>query len=392
MKKWIKRLLAGLAVLLLLAVVIAFVVVPPAFDWLNNNVVRTAPFAGENAALKLHQSLFVADLHSDSLLWNRDLLVQNWRGHVDLPRLAKGNVGLQVFSVVTKTPKNMNYENNTGDTDNILTLAIMQRWPRKTYASLLERALYQASKLHDMSARSNGALTVVTSQKTFDAFLDRRKQHRDAVAGVLAIEGMHCIEGKLENIDTLYDAGFRIMGITHFFDNELGGSAHGISKGGLTEFGKACVKRLEEKCVLVDVAHASPAVIDDVLAMATRPVIMSHGGVKGTCDRTRNLSDDHVRRIAATGGLIGIGYWDEAVCGKDVKSIAAAIRYAVSLAGADHVALGSDFDGVVTTPFDTSGLAEITQELMNEGMSEGDIANIMGGNAQRVLRASLPEE
>ncbi|MCC6154295.1 MAG: membrane dipeptidase, partial [Candidatus Hydrogenedentes bacterium] len=158
----------------------------------------------------------------------------------------------------------------------------------------------------------------------------------------------------------------------------------------LTPFGRDCVKRMEELHIIIDVAHASPAVIDDVLAMATRPVVMSHGGVKGSCDRTRNLSDDHVRRIAATGGVIGIGYWDEAVCGTDVQAIVAAIRYAVSIAGIDHVGLGSDFDGVITAPFDTSGLAEITQELQNQGVPEVDIAKIMGGNTLRVLRECLP--
>ncbi|MBM3288914.1 MAG: peptidase M19 [Candidatus Hydrogenedentes bacterium] len=366
-------------------------IVPPMFDYLMNAVERGAPFTPSPKAKALHNSLFVADLHSDSLLWNRDLLVENGRGHVDVPRLIKGNVALQAFTVVTKTPKKMNYENNSGDTDNITTLAIMQRWPKPTYSSLLERALYQADKLHDTAARSKGALTVVTSGKQLDTFLDKRNDTPAIVAGVLGIEGLQCAEGKLENIDKLYDAGFRMMGITHFFDNELGGSAHGVSKGGLTSFGRECVKRMEEKRILIDLAHAAPAVIDDVLAMATRPVVMSHGGVKGTCDRTRNLSDDHVKGIAKTGGVVAIGYWSEAVCGADAKSIAKAIRYVADLAGVDHVALGSDFDGVITAPFDTSGLAEITEELQNEGLPDTDIAKIMGGNTLRLLRGSLPE-
>lgn len=379
-----------LLTLVMIGVLAAFMFVPSVFDYLNNAVVRPAPFIPNPDAKTLHDSLFVADLHSDSLLWNRDLLIENARGHVDIPRLVKGNVALQAFTVVTKTPKNMNYENNTGDTDNITTLAIMQRWPKRTYSSLLERALYQAEKLHDMADRSKGALWLITSGPELDTFLNRRNTDHEAVAGFLGIEGLHCAEGKLDNIDVLYNAGFRMMGITHFFDNELGGSAHGVSKGGLTPFGRDCVKRMEELHIIIDVAHASPAVIDDVLAMATRPVVMSHGGVKGACDRTRNLSDDHVRRIAATGGVIGIGYWDEAVCGTDVHAIVAAIRYAVSVAGVDHVGLGSDFDGVITAPFDTSGLAEITQELQSQGVPDVDIAKIMGGNTLRVLRECLP--
>ena len=174
--------------------------------------------------------------------------------------------------------------------------------------------------------------------------------------GILATEGLHPLEGRLENVDRLYDAGFRIAGLTHFFDNELGGSAHGIHKGGLTPFGKEVVRRLEQKRILVDLAHASPRVIDDVLAQATRPVLVSHTGVQGTCPGPRNLSADHVRRIAATGGVIGIGYFRGAVCGSDAGAIVRAIRYTVNLVGVQHVALGSDFDGATGVPFDTTGL------------------------------------
>ncbi|MDE9553843.1 membrane dipeptidase, partial [Xenorhabdus bovienii] len=91
-----------------------------------------------------------------------------------------------------------------------------------------------------------------------------------------------------------------------FFDTELGGSAHGIEKGGLTAAGADMVRRMEEKSMIIDLAHASTRTIDDILAIATRPVVVSHTGVKGTCDNIRNLSDDQLRRIAAMGGLIGI--------------------------------------------------------------------------------------
>lgn len=366
-------------------------VVPPMFDKTMNAVVRTAPYAPSERAAALHKTLFVSDLHADSLLWNRNLLVENGRGHVDLPRLAKGNVALQAFTIVTKTPKNMNFESNAGDTDNITTLAIMQRWPRRTYSSLLERALYQAQKLHDLESFSNGTFMVIESKRDLEALLALRRSRPEAVGGLLGIEGAHCLEGRLENIDTLHAAGIRMIGITHFFDNELGGSAHGIQKGGLTEFGRACVKKFEEKKILVDLAHASPAVIDDVLAMATRPVVFSHGGVKGTCDRTRNLSDDHLRGIAATGGIVGIAFFDEAICGADAAAVVAAIRYAASVIGYDHVALGSDFDGVITAPFDAAQLADITEELLKQNVAEDDIRKVMGENVRRLLEKELPD-
>ena len=112
--------------------------------------------------------------------------------------------------------------------------------------------------------------------------------------------------------------------------------------------------------MIVDVAHASVATIDDVLAIATRPVVASHTGVRGVADNSRNLSDDHLRGIAATGGLIGIGFWPTACGGDDAEAIARSIKYATNVAGLEHVALGSDFDGGVQTPFDATGMVQVT--------------------------------
>ena len=143
--------------------------------------------------------------------------------------------------------------------------------------------------------------------------------------------------------------------------------------------------------MLVDLAHASARTVEDVLAMATRPVVVSHTGVRATCDNSRNLSDDQLRRIAATGGLVGIGYWETAVCGPDARAIARAIVHAVAVAGADHVGLGSDFDGAVSVPFDTTGLPLVVDGLLEAGLQPDEIAQVMGGNVVRLLAASLPE-
>lgn len=115
-----------------------------------------------------------------------------------------------------------------------------------------------------------------------------------------------------------------------------------------------------------------------------------HTGVQGTCAGPRNLSDAHIKRIAAQGGVIGIGYFEGAVCGLEVASIVKAIRYTVGLAGVQHVALGSDFDGATKTAFDTTGLVLLTQGLLESGFSEQEVADIMGGNVRRLLGALLP--
>jgi microsomal dipeptidase-like Zn-dependent dipeptidase len=344
------------------------------------------------AARRLHATLFVADLHTDLLLWHRDPLARGARGHTDLPRLMDGNVALQVFSTVTKTPRGINYVRNTAESDNITALALLQRWPVGTWRSLRARALHEASRLAHAAARSDGRLVLVRTAADLDAFVAARAAApaERRVAALLATEGLHAIEGDLRNVDTLHAAGFRMLGLTHFFDNEVAGSAHGVAKGGLTPLGRAVVRRMEALGILVDVAHASPRAVDDVLAMATRPVLVSHGGVQGTCPGPRNLTDDQLRRIAATGGVVGIGYWDGAVCEIGPASTARAIAHAVRVAGVEHVAVGSDFDGATTTPFDATGLAQVTQALLDQGLAPEDIARVMGGNVLRLLRATLP--
>jgi microsomal dipeptidase-like Zn-dependent dipeptidase len=374
----------------MIALVVAFTNGPAMIERSANTVLPGAPPQTSAAAQQLHEQLFVADLHGDSLLWNRDLLERADFAHIDLPRLQEGGVDLQVFTAPTQVPLGINYEANELGFDIVTLLSIVQRWPRDTWTSATARAFHMAHKLDDFAARSNGELVVVTSISTLEAALQKQQQNPDIVAAMLGIEGLHAIEGSLDNLDRLYDAGYRMMAPTHFFDNQLGGSAHGVGKGGLTDFGAQAVRRMEEKRIIIDLAHASPPLVDDVLAIATRPVVVSHTGVQGTCAGPRNLSDEHVRDIAAGGGVIGIGYWDAAVCDVSVAGIVKAMRYVTDLVGAEHVALGSDFDGGTETPFDTSGLAAITGGLLEAGFSEADIRNIMGGNVLRLLRIWLP--
>lgn len=382
-----KRLLITGSSLLL---ALGFFALPSFLDYRMNSTADRGPYQASAAAQALHRQLWIADLHDDALLWQRDPLQRHSYGHADLPRLLDGNVGLQVFAAVTKTPRGLNYTSNAADSDNITPLVMAQRWPRATWNSLLQRALYQSERLHQAERDSQGLLQIVRSREELRQTLARRNPEQPTLAAILATEGLHPLEGKLENVDTLFDAGYRIAGLTHFFDNELGGSAHGLVKGGLTPFGREVVKRLEQRHMLIDLAHASKPLIDDVLAMATRPLLVSHTGVAGTCPGRRNLSDEHLRRIAAGGGLIGIGYWDGAVCATSVDAIVKAIRYSVDLVGVEHVALGSDFDGTIHAPFDTSGLVLLTDGLLKAGFSAEQITAIMGGNVQRLLLQYLP--
>jgi membrane dipeptidase len=355
-----------------------------------NAVVPRAHPPPSARAVALHRRLTIVDLHADSLLWGRDLNRRGARGHVDVPRLIEGNVAIQAFTVVTKTPRGLNVQRNDDRTDMITLLAVLSRWPTRTWGSLRERALYQALRLQEMAEHSEGRLTLLHTRDDLARYLARRKTEPALAAGLLGLEGAHALEGDLAALDALFDAGFRMMAPTHFFDTEWAGSAHGVAKGGLTEQGRVLVRRMEERHILLDLAHASPRTIADALALSTRPVVVSHAGVKGTCDNVRNLSDAELRGVAATGGVVGIGFWDTAVCGSEPAAVARAIRYAVTVAGVDHVGLGSDWDGAVTVPFDAASLVELTDALLVAGFTDDDVAKVMGGNAVRLLASVLP--
>jgi len=388
--KRLKNYLRGLLAVVLLGAVAFFGVAPRWFDRNYNTVAQAPPYLASEAARQFHERLFVADLHADQLLWTRDPLQRASHGHVDVPRLIEGNVALQVFSVVTKSPVGQNYESNAADTDQITPMVIAQLWPLRTWTSLKERALYQAQKLRHAAARSDGRLTLIRTKADLEQYLARRQQDPNVVAGLLAMEGLHPLEGDFANLDVFYDAGYRMLGLTHFFDNEVAGSAHGLEKGGLTELGRQVIRRMEQRHILVDLAHVSPQSIDEILEMATRPVVVSHTGVQGTCAGVRNLSDRHLQRIADNGGVIGIGYWDGALCSTELDALVHAIRYVVDHVGIAHVALGSDFDGTTHTLFDTTGLVLLTEALLADGFSEKEVALIMGGNVLRLLKETLP--
>lgn len=376
---------------LVLMALIGFFAFGPAIFERRVNVVDGAPLTRvSDEARSLHATLTIVDLHSDTLLFARDPVERANRGHMDLPRLIEGNVALQVFSSVTKSPAGLNFDRNSADArDNVTLLAIGQLQPVRTWTSLTERSLYHAERLEQAVKDAPDALVAIRTPADIDALLAARNSTGRPVGGLFSAEGLHSLEGDIANLQRLYDAGLRMGGLVHFFDNELAGSMHGIEKGGLTDFGREVVGEMERRGIIVDIAHCSHRCVAEVLAMARRPVVSSHGGVQATCETNRNLTDEEIRGIAATGGVIGVGYFEGAVCDISPASIVAAMRHIRDLVGIDAVALGSDFDGTVTTRFDTSQLVQITQALLDDGWSEGDIRKAMGLNAVRVLRAGI---
>jgi microsomal dipeptidase-like Zn-dependent dipeptidase len=153
--------------------------------------------------------LCVQDLHGDSLLWNRNLLTRTTRGHIDVPRLQDSNVAIQAFTLVTTSPRHLNIYRNSDETDMIRDLAIVQFWPPRTWNSPRQRALYEAAKLHRFAAQSNGSLVIIKSATELKRFLSTRQAGQ--VAGLLGTEGAQPLEGELENLNSLYAAGIRMM-------------------------------------------------------------------------------------------------------------------------------------------------------------------------------------
>ena len=299
--------------------------------------------------------------------------------------MRKGGVEFQIFSAVTKSPKGQNFDGNDADApDQITLLAQAQLWPVRTWGSLYQRAAYQAQRLQKLERQ--GEVHIVRTRADMEK--------TDRVLGLLLTEGSHPLQGDLEKILWLYNEGYRAMGLHHFFDNELGGSLHGRSQAGLSGFGRAAVKKMREKKIIIDVAHSSVQTVRDVLDITPDPIFISHGGTVASCPKTknRNLPDDVLKEIAARGGIIGIGYFSGVICDITPDGIADAIVDAVNLLGPDAVALGSDFDGTVTVSLDTSELAAITDALLRAGMDKATIRKVMGENAKRFFTENLPVE
>lgn len=385
-----KKILIALVCLILLYW-LATLIVPGIIEKRNNPVKQLPPYSVSEEASELYASLdFVADLHCDALLWGRDLTKRGKRGHVDFPRMQEGNIALQVFTVVSKSPKGQNMQSNSADTqDNITLLNIVQGRPISNWFSLMKRTLYQADQLAEYAEDFHDEFIIVKSPKDVRELEEKRKLDKHVIGGLLGIEGAHALEGKIENLDKAYEAGVRLIGPMHFFDTEMGGSAHGVSGEGLSDFGKEVIKRMNELNMIIDLAHASPKMMEDILEISSKPVMVSHTGIKAVLNSPRNLSDEQIRKIAAKDGIIGIAFFDMVQGPDELRGIIASMKRVKNLVGVEHIALGSDYDGSVAVPFDITGLPLIVDALLKEGFTHDEIRAIMGENVKNFLLANL---
>jgi membrane dipeptidase len=217
------------------------------------------------------------------------------------------------------------------------------------------------------------------------------------LAVIHAAEGGHHLERSMEKLERLAERGLRYLTLTHFVHNGIAQPAE-LPRGpfftllrgrpGLTQLGKAVVRRCEELGVLVDVSHCSDRSFADVLGMTTRPVLATHTGFRHFARVERNLSDEQAREVARTGGLIGVITWTDLLGGGSIEAMADSIVHGATVAGAEHVGIGTDFDGWV---FSADGIRDATQypalteRLVRRGFSEAELRGILGGNYLRVL-------
>lgn len=414
--RWL--LIAILALLLVVAAlfVLAWWFGPDQFDRRMNRVSAdpTAPEPDE-ADRALHGSLFIVDLHADTLKWERDLLARADHGHLDLPRLADGNVALQVFTIVTKSPIARAAELPGGlcvDAGDYNLAAILAFFQGRPVFSLRERMFHQVRRLKDAVVRSTEGegpeLRLITDAPGLRSLVEDRRAGRAVVGAILGVEGAHWVgdpeagsDSVAADIQELFDLGVRQVGLTHRFDNILAGSSEGCDRYGLTELGRRAIEVAEELGIAIDLAHISPVALEEAMGLVTRPPLVSHTGVQavceGPCRPARNLSDDEIRLILEKDGLIGIGYWPQAVGASawniaDAMAAVMAVADAMGLPPGGHVALGSDYDGSVTPFFDTSRLEVLTAIMRRRDapFDDATIRQIAGINACRYFATVLP--
>ncbi len=396
------------------------------------NPVHAGAPAAPSSHYPVHARLFVADMHADTLLWERPLLDRSPRGHVDVPRLVAGGVDLQIFAVVTKTPPER-HTHGSEDTHCVPTngvnlaglLSVVQGRDPATWFDLRARALLQAARLRDAAARSAtegpAKLLPILSFEDLLALIANAQAPsgaRPVVGVVLGLEGANWIGGAgvsteqvRAGLRDLFEAGFRTVALTHRFDNALAGASEGCGPDRrLTAQGRAALDEAQRLGMTIDLAHLAPEALRDALPLLTRPPLVSHTGVSGHCEppchRPRNLSDDELRGIAERGGVIGIGFWPEAVGPGGRLAILRAFAHAAQAIGSgataafegdpwNHLGFGSDFDGAVAVPFDAAGMPDLTWALLNGApdvapLTPQALARVAGANVCRVLAMNLP--
>jgi membrane dipeptidase len=375
--------------------------------------VVTADDVAERAR-KLHFSSIVLDTHDDTTqrFFSKagfDMAQRHTDGHIDIPRMRDGGMNAIFFSI----------------------------WidGRILGPPAVQKAIDQIDAVHQMVRKDPKDLAFC---RTAAEIREAHKQGKIAV--LMGVEGGHMIGNDMRVLRTFGDLGVRYMTLSHFYNDEWADSSTDKpAHNGLTDFGKDIVREMNRQGIMVDISHVSDKTFYDALEVSKAPLIASHSSCRALCNHVRDMSDDMIKALAAKGGVIQINYeksfidqaykdaYDKASggvvetmnkitkeCGDDQECVITKVQaiqksmeqsgqlppvsweriidhidHAVKLAGADHVGLGSDFDGATmpTGMEDCSKLPKITEALMRKGYSDSDIRKILGENILRVMES-----
>jgi membrane dipeptidase len=342
-------------------------------------------------AADLHSKLRVADLHTDTMIWRKDLNRRSRLGHFDFPRMCDGNGALQLFLSVTEIPRRTEGDNIDDYSDRLTLLGIVDQWPIGAVLDQTQRALYYGNKLREFCAKSKGGVRFIETASQLHRLLDDRITNPCLRGALLGLESSDGTKYALDNIKRLFLAGYRTCSLVHLNDSAFAASASGISKGRLTPLGRDAVMVMNEVGMIIDLAHAAPRVIEDVLGQGKRVPFISHTGAKGVVNDPKNMPDELLRAVVDRGGVIGLCFVRDYVGGDGLNDILRSLEYLIKIVGAKGVALGSGFDSF-PTPIAVDQLAYLTQALLSAGHDHATISAIMGENVIRFLLRELPQQ
>ena len=330
----------------------------------------------------------MVDLLVGTVLFRRTLLQPLRHGHVDLPRLRAGGVRLVGMSIATRFPDLQ----GTLSAAQFLGLGV----PLRALRSDIDIVRFLVGRIDGWAADSGGGFVVVRTGRDLEAVL----APGGPVGAFVGVQGAQALEGKPSNVARLHGMGVRMLSLAHVMDNPMAGSGTGRRAAGLTPLGHRALVEMERVGVLVDLAHASSPTIRDAVAAATRPPVLSHTGFverAGTGSRwrrysaaSRNVRVGDARLVAEAGGVVGVTYATQLLGGDSLETLVDTLRFAIDELGAPHVGLGSDMDGALRAVIDAAGVPRIADGLLAAGVSDQDVVAVMGGNALRLLRGTLP--
>lgn len=312
----------------------------------------------KNYIKELHKENFIADLHCDTvgkIIKGADIRKDNKETQIDIPKLKKGGVSLQVFASFVS--------------------------PRFAPHHCARRALVLLETTLTLIEKNREFLLIKHSDEI-------KKLRKEKIGILLAIEGGDAIEGSLELLRAFYRLGVRILTLTWNKSNLIGDAALDSTKphNGLSNFGKQVVKEMNKLKMIIDISHASEKTFWDVYENTELPFIASHTGVYAIRKHKRNLKDEQIKAISERGGLIGIFFLPDYISKVSpvrVKNVVDHIDHIKEIGGIDIIALGSDFDGMSkrTKGLEHTGkLTSLTEMLLKRGYTEGDVKKILGQN------------